>query len=37
MSEPFTTETSTTAQSGLDAAKFASRRSLVLRRFVRNK
>jgi peptide/nickel transport system permease protein len=37
MTEPFTTETSTTAQSGLDAAKFASRRSLVLRRFVRNK
>lgn len=37
MSEPVTSGTATTAQSGLDSAKFASRRTLVLRRFVRNK
>ncbi|OBB37758.1 MULTISPECIES: ABC transporter permease [unclassified Mycobacterium] len=37
MTEPVTSETSTTAQSGLNAAGFASRRSLVFRRFVRNK
>jgi peptide/nickel transport system permease protein len=33
MTEPVTT----TAQSGLDASKFASRRTLVLRRFLRNR
>ncbi|KUI47157.1 peptide ABC transporter permease [Mycobacterium sp. GA-1199] len=37
MTEPVTSETSTTAQSGVDAAGFASRRSLVFRRFLRNK
>ena len=37
MSEPVTTETATTARSGVDVARFASRRTLVLRRFVRNK
>ena len=37
MSEPITTETATTAKSGVDVAKFASRRTLVLRRFLRNK
>jgi peptide/nickel transport system permease protein len=37
MSEPVTTETATTAQSGLDAHAFASRRTLVWRRFLRNK
>ncbi|MFI5510859.1 ABC transporter permease [Mycobacterium sp. NPDC051804] len=37
MTEPVTTDTSTTAKSGLDAASFASRRTLVLRRFVRNR
>ncbi len=37
MSEPVTTETSTTAKSGVDVAAFASRRTLVLRRFLRNK
>ncbi|GFG51529.1 peptide ABC transporter permease [Mycolicibacterium agri] len=37
MTEPITTEDATTAQSGLDAAKFASRRTLVWRRFLRNK
>jgi peptide/nickel transport system permease protein len=37
MSEPVTTETATTAKSGVDVAAFASRRTLVLRRFVRNK
>lgn len=37
MTEPVTSETSTTAQSGLNAAGFASRRSLVFRRFLRNK
>jgi peptide/nickel transport system permease protein len=37
MSEPVTTKASSTAKSGVDAASFASRRTLVLRRFVRNK
>ena len=37
MSEPVTTETATAAKSGVDVAAFASRRTLVLRRFLRNK
>jgi peptide/nickel transport system permease protein len=37
MTEPITTETATTAKSGVDVEKFASRRTLVLRRFLRNK
>lgn len=37
MSEPVTTETATSAKSGVDVARFASRRTLVLRRFLRNK
>jgi peptide/nickel transport system permease protein len=37
MSEPITTETATTAKSGVDVARFATRRTLVLRRFLRNK
>ena len=37
MTEPVTTETATTAKSGLDAHEFASRRTLVWRRFLRNK
>ena len=37
MTEPVTTGTATTAKSGINAAAFASRRTLVLRRFVRNK
>jgi peptide/nickel transport system permease protein len=37
MTEPATTETATTAKAGVDVARFASRRALVLRRFVRNK
>lgn len=37
MGEPVTNETSSTAQSGVDAAGFASRRTLVRRRFLRNK
>jgi peptide/nickel transport system permease protein len=37
MSEPVTTDTTTTAKSGVDVARFASRRALVWRRFVRNK
>jgi peptide/nickel transport system permease protein len=37
MTEPVTTETATTAKSGVDVARFASRRALVLRRFRRNK
>ena len=37
MTEPITTETATSAKSGVDVAKFASRRTLVLRRFLRNK
>jgi peptide/nickel transport system permease protein len=37
MTEPVTTETATNAQSGVEVARFASRRALVLRRFLRNK
>jgi peptide/nickel transport system permease protein len=37
MTEPITTESATTAKSGVDVARFATRRTLVLRRFVRNK
>ncbi|MDT5210281.1 MAG: glutathione transport system permease protein, partial [Mycobacterium sp.] len=37
MTEPVTTETATTAKSGVDVAQFESRRVLVLRRFRRNK
>jgi peptide/nickel transport system permease protein len=37
MTEPVTTETATTAKSGVDLSRFASRRTLVLRRFLRNK
>jgi peptide/nickel transport system permease protein len=37
MSEPVNTKTATTAKSGVDVAAFASRRTLVLRRFLRNK
>jgi glutathione transport system permease protein len=37
MTEPVTTDTATTATSGLDAHEFASRRTLVWRRFLRNK
>jgi peptide/nickel transport system permease protein len=37
MTEPVTTETATTAKSGLDAQTFASRRTLVWRRFLRNR
>ncbi|HZN79690.1 MAG TPA: ABC transporter permease [Mycobacterium sp.] len=37
MTEPVTTDTATTAKSGVDVAAFASRRTLVLRRFRRNK
>ena len=37
MTEPVTTETATTAKAGVDVARFASRRTLVLRRFLRNK
>jgi peptide/nickel transport system permease protein len=37
VTEPVTTETATTAKSGVDVAQFASRRVLVLRRFRRNK
>ena len=37
MTEPVTTDGSSTAQSGVDAARFASRRTLVLRRFLRNR
>ena len=36
MSEPITGETATTAKSGVDVAAFASRRTLVRRRFLRN-
>ena len=36
MSEPVTTDTATTAKSGVDVAAFASRRTLVMRRFLRN-
>jgi peptide/nickel transport system permease protein len=37
MTEPITTEAATTAKSGVDMARFASRRTLVLRRFMRNR
>ena len=37
MSEPVTTQTATTAKSGVVAHTFASRRTLVLRRFRRNR
>jgi len=37
MSEPVTADTTTTAKSGVDVARFASRRTLVWRRFLRNK
>ena len=37
MTEPVTTDSSTIAKSGVDVAAFASRRTLVLRRFLRNK
>ena len=37
MTEPITTETATTAKSGVDVARFATRRTLVLRRFMRNR
>ncbi len=37
MTEPVTTDSATAAKSGLDAQKFASRRTLVWRRFLRNK
>lgn len=37
MSEPVTTDTATTAKAGVDVAGFASRRTLVTRRFLRNK
>ncbi len=37
MTEPVTTESATTAKSGVDVAGFASRRALVWRRFLRNK
>jgi peptide/nickel transport system permease protein len=37
MTEPVTSESSTTAKSGIDVASFASRRTLVLRRFLRNR
>lgn len=37
MTEPVTTESASTAKSGIAAQKFASRGTLVLRRFVRNR
>jgi peptide/nickel transport system permease protein len=37
MTEPVTTQTATTAKSGVDVGAFASRRTVVLRRFLRNK
>ena len=37
MTEPITTESATSAKSGLDAENFVSRRTLVWRRFLRNK
>ncbi|MGY4649315.1 peptide/nickel transport system permease protein [Mycobacterium sp. URHB0021] len=37
MTEPVETETSTSAKSGVDVARFASRRTLTLRRFLRSK
>ena len=37
MTDSLAAESSSTAQSGIDAAQFASRRTLVLRRFLRNR
>jgi peptide/nickel transport system permease protein len=37
VTEPLTTDSATTAKSGVDVARFATRRTLVLRRFLRNK
>jgi glutathione transport system permease protein len=37
MSEPVTTESATSAKAGVDARAFTSRRTLVVRRFVRNR
>jgi peptide/nickel transport system permease protein len=37
MTEPVTTESATTAKAGVDVERFASRRTLVLRRFLRSK
>src|SRR6185503_8252050 len=37
MSEPVTTEGATAAKSGLDTHRFATRRTLVRRRFLRNR
>ncbi len=37
MTEPVTTDTATTAKAGVDVTRFASRRTLVLRRFLRNR
>lgn len=37
MTEPITTEGGTSARSGVDVARFASRRTLVARRFLRNR
>lgn len=37
MTEPVTTETSSAARSGVEASTFASRRTLTLRRFLRNR
>jgi peptide/nickel transport system permease protein len=37
VTEPITTDTATTAKAGVDVERFASRRTLVLRRFLRNK
>jgi peptide/nickel transport system permease protein len=37
MSEPVISDSATTAKSGVDVGAFASRRTLVLRRFLRNK
>jgi peptide/nickel transport system permease protein len=37
MTEPITTESATTAKTGVDVARFATRRTLVLRRFMRNR
>lgn len=37
MTEPITTATASTAKSGVDVARFASRHTLVIRRFLRNK
>jgi peptide/nickel transport system permease protein len=37
VTEPITTESATTAKSGVDLSRFATRRTLVARRFLRNK